>query len=211
MLQKTKEASPETTSKMQGPALAQVSYYTLAALPVAVGHSLGGALAILAAYDIKSTFRFQRLSVHTFGAPRPGNHAFARYASCLTVVLLPTVWQLLCSQVTWLPRSPETHLYCWSLHCTSGVCTGCLQGLYCRSPETGHHHTAIPCRDYNSMCPKTWQVIMSCDIVPQMGKFGRMYKHPGHRVILDKRGSILVRPTPLELHLRPGIPTPAPL
>ena len=45
---------------------------------------------------------------------------------------------------------------------------------------------------------------MSCDIVPQMGKFGRMYKHPGHRVILDKKGSILVRPTPLELHLRPG-------
>ena len=56
------------------------------------------------------------------------------------------------------------------------------------------------------MCPKTWQVIMSCDIVPQMGKFGRMYKHPGHRVILDKKGSILVRPTPLELHLRPGVP-----
>lgn len=55
------------------------------------------------------------------------------------------------------------------------------------------------------MCPKTWQVIMSCDIVPQMGKFGRMYKHPGHRVILDKKGSILVRPTPLELHLRPGV------
>ena len=49
---------------------------------------------------------------------------------------------------------------------------------------------------------------MSCDIVPQMGKFGRMYKHPGHRVILDKRGSILVRPTPLELHLRPGTLTP---
>ncbi len=58
------------------------------------------------------------------------------------------------------------------------------------------------------MCPKTWQIIMSCDIVPQMGKFGRMYKHPGHRVILDKKGSILVRPTPLELHLRPGALTP---
>ncbi len=55
------------------------------------------------------------------------------------------------------------------------------------------------------MCPKTWQVITSCDIVPQMGKFGRMYKHPGHRVIIDKKGSMLVRPTPLELHLRPGM------
>ena len=42
------------------------------------GHSLGGALALLAAYDIKEKFKFQHLSVHTFGAPRVGNHAFAR-------------------------------------------------------------------------------------------------------------------------------------
>ena len=65
---------------------------------MAAGHSLGGALAILAAYDIKTTFKFQRLSVHTFGAPRPGNHAFARYASCLAAFEFHRAMsQLLCS------------------------------------------------------------------------------------------------------------------
>lgn len=61
------------------------------------------------------------------------------------------------------------------------------------------------CRDYNERCPKTWQIITSDDIIPQMGKFGCMYKHAGHRVIIDKTGTILIRPSPLELHLRPGI------
>lgn len=45
------------------------------------GHSLGGALATLAAYDLKGVARKLNLeveiSVYTFGAPRVGNHAFA--------------------------------------------------------------------------------------------------------------------------------------
>ncbi len=42
------------------------------------GHSLGGALAILAAYDIQQAFGFRNLHVYTYGAPRVGNHRFAR-------------------------------------------------------------------------------------------------------------------------------------
>ncbi len=56
------------------------------------------------------------------------------------------------------------------------------------------------------MCPNTWQIVNSTDIVPRIGKFGRLYKHPGQRVIIDRKGSILVRPSPLELHLRQGKP-----
>ncbi|KAL4539236.1 hypothetical protein Ndes2437A_g02202 [Nannochloris sp. 'desiccata'] len=42
------------------------------------GHSLGGALAHLCSHDICSTFGDRaRLTCTTFGAPRPGNHAFA--------------------------------------------------------------------------------------------------------------------------------------
>jgi len=54
-----------------------VSYWTFSR----AGHSLGGALATLAAYDIQAACKClpkKGLSVYTFGAPRVGNHAFAR-------------------------------------------------------------------------------------------------------------------------------------
>ena len=45
------------------------------------GHSLGGALATLAAYDFRKKARDNgvdlRVACYTFGAPRVGNHAFA--------------------------------------------------------------------------------------------------------------------------------------
>ncbi len=43
-----------------------------------IGHSLGGALAILAAPDIKRTFGKQRVDVCTFGGPRTGKPNFRR-------------------------------------------------------------------------------------------------------------------------------------
>ena len=55
------------------------------------GHSLGGALATLAAYDIQARFEaagLRRLHVFTFGAPRAGNHAFARWAGLQRVLPL---------------------------------------------------------------------------------------------------------------------------
>ena len=44
------------------------------------GHSLGGALATLAAYEIAKTCPEIYVACYTFGAPRTGNHAFARCA-----------------------------------------------------------------------------------------------------------------------------------
>ena len=50
------------------------------------GHSLGGALATLAAYEIAKTCPEVDVACYTFGAPRTGNHAFAKYAACSVTV-----------------------------------------------------------------------------------------------------------------------------
>ncbi len=47
-------------------------------LTVGTGHSLGGALATLAAYDITKGCSDVDVACYTYGAPRTGNHAFAR-------------------------------------------------------------------------------------------------------------------------------------
>ena len=52
--------------------------------------------------------------------------------------------------------------------------------------------------------PETWHVVNDADIIPKVGKFVRMYKRPGARVIVDSKGSIVVRPSALELNLRPS-------
>ena len=43
------------------------------------GHSLGAALAVLAAYVLEYDYGFSIAGVYTFGQPRVGNHAFASY------------------------------------------------------------------------------------------------------------------------------------
>lgn len=109
--------------------------------PVAVhitGHSLGGALAILCAFDIATRgpcadFDLS-IKTYTFGAPRVGNHAWARI--------------------------------------------------------------------YNATVPDTWQIINSGDPFPQAGKFWFLYKHVGHRVLISRRGDILVRPSFVEYAIR---------
>lgn len=47
-------------------------------------------------------------------------------------------------------------------------------------------------------------MVNDADLIPRIGKFVRMYKRPGARVIIDRKGSIVVRPSALELHLRPS-------
>ena len=69
------------------------------------GHSLGGALANLAAYDIQAGLQhvpcagggYCRVSVSTymFGSPRPGNHAFARAVNAS----IPDTWSVINDQV----------------------------------------------------------------------------------------------------------------
>ena len=48
------------------------------------GHSAGGALGMLFAYDIYNTNSIKDLSVYTFGKPRIGNQAFAESAKNIT-------------------------------------------------------------------------------------------------------------------------------
>lgn len=62
------------------PLLEGDSFYRLGYILYRAGHSLGGALATLAAYDIQAACDCRDkldLSCYTFGAPRTGNHAFA--------------------------------------------------------------------------------------------------------------------------------------
>lgn len=55
------------------------------------GHSLGGVMAVLAAYDIAKLFPWQSMQVYTVGAPRPGNKAFAaKYGSAV-----PATWHII--------------------------------------------------------------------------------------------------------------------
>ena len=64
------------------------------------GHSLGGALATLAAYDIRKQLvdagkRDAEVVCYSFGAPRTGNHAFARDYNRM----VPDTWSIINDQV----------------------------------------------------------------------------------------------------------------
>ena len=64
----------------------------------AAGHSLGGALASLAAFDIQRhcpCLNPMDVSCYTFGAPRVGNHAFARQYDAT----VPDTWNIINNQV----------------------------------------------------------------------------------------------------------------
>ena len=65
------------------------------------GHSLGGALATLAAFDIRkkllhSKQRDVEVTCYTFAAPRTGNHAFAQDYNAL----IPDTWSIINDQVS---------------------------------------------------------------------------------------------------------------
>ena len=63
------------------------------------GHSLGGALATLAAYDISRAMEWgirpTKVICYTFGAPRLGNYAFAETYNRL----VPETWNVVNDQV----------------------------------------------------------------------------------------------------------------
>ncbi|EFN52844.1 hypothetical protein CHLNCDRAFT_138296 [Chlorella variabilis] len=71
------------------------------------GHSLGGALAILAAYDLQRLFPAAYTTVYTFGSPRVGNAAFAAEYRCL----VPDSWAVVNDQdpVTRIPTVGFRH------------------------------------------------------------------------------------------------------
>ncbi|KAL0044911.1 hypothetical protein WJX82_001842 [Trebouxia sp. C0006] len=58
------------------------------------GHSLGGVMAVLAAYDFVDLCPWKSVQVYTIGAPRPGNKAFAdKYEA-----KVPDTWHVMNSQ-----------------------------------------------------------------------------------------------------------------
>jgi hypothetical protein len=69
-------SSPASASSYQSPA-ASTSRVGESFVIYTTGHSLGGALSMLAAYDL--TMQFKKITVenYTYGSPRVGNHGFA--------------------------------------------------------------------------------------------------------------------------------------
>lgn len=62
-------------------------------------------------------------------------------------------------------------------------------------PRTGNRAFA---RLQSRLVPATWHVINSDDAVVQSGKFYGMYKRGGHRVLINVKGDLIVRPSYLE-------------
>ena len=90
------------------------------------GHSLGGALAVLAAFDIKRAMPEFRVQMYTYGTPYPGNRALAREFN----ELLPDTWHLIHDGVCpWLD--------CWGrMLAWEAACTAVRQS--CSSHATRH-------------------------------------------------------------------------
>ncbi|KAI3436487.1 hypothetical protein D9Q98_005904 [Chlorella vulgaris] len=66
------------------------------------GHSLGGALAILAAVEIRRAFPDSQMSCYTFGCPRVGNAAFTAEQE----EAVPDTWAILngMDPIPWIPK-----------------------------------------------------------------------------------------------------------
>ena len=58
---------------------------------MAAGHSLGGAMANLAALDLAHTMEWASVKVYTVGAPRAGNHAYAKMYN----KVVPDTWGII--------------------------------------------------------------------------------------------------------------------
>lgn len=88
------------------------------------GHSLGGALATLAAFEIKQKWPDAQMFVYTFGAPRVGNTAWASEYDAL----VPGSWYIVNHQVrpSWQGKLSAAQLAGQAL-CNPASKTGFLQ------------------------------------------------------------------------------------
>ena len=99
----TSAAEYWTKFRIASISLALVSTNTnkvVANLATHAGHSLGGALATLAAYDIRKQLleqnkRSVEVVCYSFGAPRTGNHNFAKDYNHM----VPDTWSIINDQV----------------------------------------------------------------------------------------------------------------
>jgi len=96
------------------------------------GHSLGGALATLAALEIRQACPDHSkldISCYTFGAPRTGNHAFAHEYN----EGVPDTWGIINDQVLAL-RLPVTTCGARAVMLTARLCFLC-RAISARTPE----------------------------------------------------------------------------
>ena len=78
------------------------------------GHSLGGAMANLAAVDVTNMMTWASVKVYTVGAPRAGNHAYASMYN----KLVPDTWSIINYRVICFCKTLEWQLPCD--RCTTG-------------------------------------------------------------------------------------------
>ena len=157
------------------------------------GHSLGGALATLAAHDLQAEFGFPHLHCYTFGAPRTGNHAFAAETSRL----VPETWHIINDRAHLLasmapvlgrlmiltPRDCVPQRILLPGLGSSGLRTrGDTSFATCNRLWATHHQKCTP----------------HSQAISQISCAGA---RSGHRCIINVRGDILVRPFPLEQRL----------
>ena len=78
----------------------------------------------------------------------------------------------------------------------------CLAAWYCQlrnssqqSWPAGNHGFA---RQYLKIVPDSWDLINDQDAISRWGKFLTVYKRPGHRVIINHAGDLIVRPSFVE-------------
>ena len=87
-----------------------------------------------------------------------------------------------------LPVCPPAAEHSVKLHCyTFGA------------PRTGNHTFA---RMYEEAVPETWHIINNDDLVTQAGKFVNLYKRGGPRVLVNRLGALVVRPSYAETVIR---------
>ena len=55
---------------------------------------------------------------------------------------------------------------------------------------------------YEEAVPETWHIINNDDLVTQAGKFVNLYKRGGPRVLVNRLGALVVRPSYAETVIR---------
>lgn len=57
---------------------------------------------------------------------------------------------------------------------------------------------------FAQVAPDTWHIINDQDVVAKAPKFLILYKRAGHRVVINKMGDMIVRPSFIEITMRNG-------
>ena len=128
------------------------------------GHSLGGALAMLAAHDIATQFKHCRLQVIQHLA---------------LPVLHESLWQARPACASYQASSDRRTCFAFCfiyVQAQSIQRRAISQVLTYGCPYIGNEAFA---REYQALVPNTWHVVEEKDPVPRTGKFVCLFKRPG--------------------------------